>query len=120
MEDEYFGLRSTGFKKNPVSNIFYKGISVNRANKIPEYGIQGEFYKRFNRKVIYLSKSKHVAETYAEQSNGVVAVIDVHNLNIQPSGHSNQFIVNSHIPKENIINVYKVEKIKQKGEMKNE
>ena len=107
------GIVSLTKMKNQFNeqNLYYKGISIDRANKIFIEGIQGEYYRRFNRKVVYLSKSKVVAETYAKQTNGVVAVISANNLNIMPSGHSNQFIVNSHIPKENIIEVYRVEKI---------
>ena len=70
------------------------------------------FYLRHNNRVVYITKDKNTAEKYAEQKNGVVVVINGNNLNIESSGHSNQFIVNDYIPKENIVNIYRVESIK--------
>lgn len=111
MNQNYNDVRSTGLQHNPISNIYYKGVSISTAEKAFTEGIVGEAYQRFRSRAVYVSKSKQVAETYAQQVNGVVIKINADNLNVKPSGHSNQFIIENRIPKENIIDIYRVEKV---------
>ena len=110
-QNQYQDLRTTGLQSNQPSDIYYKGVTIDKADKIFREGIVGEFYTRHMKRAVYITKNKKTAEDYAEQKNGVVIVINGNNLNIKPTEHSNQFMVEDYIPRQNIIDVYRVESV---------
>ena len=88
--------------------LFYKGISKKALYNLNSYNyLPCKFSARYNTCILYLSKSKKVAETYARNLDGFVLTITENNLSIHKSNHSNQFICLNSIPRKNIIEVEK-------------